>query len=420
METPPSSKEEVLKELKADPCLERLECMLGQFDALTFLGVSRKEETHSNILAWLLDPGEQHAMGDFFLKEFLLETAADEDIRDQDWAETLVRREWPNEVDGKIGFLDILVVNPDSNFVCAIENKVFSGEHSDQLKRYREALCREFGGFKRTHLFVTRDGTVPIRAEERRCWTPVDYGTILRLVEKAIGRGKKRGDDEIVAFLKQYATTLRRGIVPDSDLRRLANRIYLQHSEAIDLIIRERESHIDELRRICGQAIERVGNWETIGKRNGGKLLGFTEPSWRRFDVFETGTDPSDLLLLDFDFRNYGTVKLNLTIMGGTRENIRKSLYEMTQGRHPAIFDHRGDERGGSYGTSTIRLYSSAPFLSEDDFINGDRSTWSVKVNARLSDFAASEFPEMNRIILDSLQKIDCEQRSQRASPKGA
>ena len=412
-----------LKKLEADPRLTRLERMLGEFDAFAFLGVSRSEETHSNILAWLLNPREKHSMGDFFLAKFLVKTkaATAKQIREADWSGTHVQREWRNVVEGKIGFLDILVLNPDAEFACAIEIKVFSSEHSEQLTRYRKALRSEFGRFHRSHVFVTRDGTLPDRAEEQRFWASVDYRTILRLVKEAIEHGVACGHDEIVAFLQQYTTTLRRRIVPDTDIKRVANRIYLQHRAAIDMICDQKEAHIAELREMCCEVIKLRENWIIIGEREGGKLLGFVDTSWRRFSVVNTGTgpsktDPSDLLLLDFDFRNDGMVKLILTIMTGEREDVRKLLFERTQGRYPEIFNHRGDQKGGSYKTTHIRLYASEPVLSESDFIDGGRTCWNEKLTAWLSDFAAKEFPKMNRIILESLQKIENEQGSKPAS----
>ena len=59
-----------------NPNLEYLGRLAQEFDALSFLGVSGKEETHSNILAWLLNPRESHGAGDYFLKHFLTETGA--------------------------------------------------------------------------------------------------------------------------------------------------------------------------------------------------------------------------------------------------------------------------------------------------------------------------------------------------------
>ena len=111
--------------------LEELERAMAEFDAFAFLGLSSSEQMHSNVLAWLLDPGENHSFEDFFLKGFLLETGAVShwEISTVEWSNTSVDREWRKVVDGEIGYLDILVVNHDARFVCAIENKIFSGEH---------------------------------------------------------------------------------------------------------------------------------------------------------------------------------------------------------------------------------------------------------------------------------------------------
>ena len=38
-------------------------------------------------------------------------------IRDTDWSKTEILREWRNVVDGKIGYLDILILNRDADCV---------------------------------------------------------------------------------------------------------------------------------------------------------------------------------------------------------------------------------------------------------------------------------------------------------------
>ena len=126
--------------------LEEMGRLAKEFDAFSFLGVSGVEKTHSDILEWLLDPQGNHGAGDYFLKEFLTESggAKRQDIRSYDWSGTTVRREWRNEVDGEVGFLDILVLNQEENFVCAIENKIFSTEHNAQLTRYRKAVEAQY------------------------------------------------------------------------------------------------------------------------------------------------------------------------------------------------------------------------------------------------------------------------------------
>ena len=103
--------------------LEQFEEMLKKFDAFAFLGVSGSEETHSKILAWLLDPRGNHSAGDFFLTTLLRETGAatDEQIHNIDWSNTTVQREWYNVVAGipqiKPTFLDIAPSGIPSNII---------------------------------------------------------------------------------------------------------------------------------------------------------------------------------------------------------------------------------------------------------------------------------------------------------------
>ena len=404
---------QALEELDADPDLTQLGEMLAEFDALELLGVSGDEETHSDVLAWLLNPRENHLMGDHFLKKFLLETkaATPEQVRDKDWSNTEVRREWHNVVDGETGFLDILVLNVDEDFACAIENKIFSGEHSEQLTRYRKALERHYRKYHRSHVFLTRHGDLAELAVEQESWTPVNYGTILQLVEETLEHWGDRGTEEAMSFLRQYSTTLRRRIVPETEMRRIANNLYLRHREVIDLIVDQKEAHIADLSRICREVTEKETCWELIGERTGGKLLCFVEPSWKRPWALRTGThlgkQSDSLLVLDFDFRKFGEVRLLLTMMEGSDQKIRESLYAMTQGEHPGVFDHRGDRRGGTYRTTTIRLYASEPILSGAAFMEGDRATWRDAIAKRVSKLAKKEVPEMNDIILASLSEVE-------------
>ena len=326
-----------------------------------------------------------------------------------------------NVVDDRTGFLDILILNTGASFVCAIENKVFSGEHGEQLTRYRKALEQEHCSFHRRHVFLSPPGTPPVCPKERHFWTPVDYGAILGLVQLTLEEGIDPENEEVKAFLQQYAMTLRRRIVPDTNLKLLATKIYLRHKEAIDLIHRYKSSYyLDDLSKICKEAIGLREDWYLLGERDGGELIGFIDTSWERYSVFRTGTgwlsytDTSPLLMLDFDFRDIGQLKLLLTIATADDEDVRKLLFDKTQGKHPGIFDHRGSPRGG-YRESTIRLYASKPILSESDFIDGDVASWRDGVTRWLSDFAENEFPKMNEIILDSLQKIETELGHQQA-----
>lgn len=401
-----------LKELEADPELTRLDDMLSEFDALEVLGVSRRENTHSNVLAWLLNPQGSHMLGAYFLKEFLRETKTSTDVKleDQVWLNTRVLREWHSVVDEGGRALDILVLNEDAKFACAIENKVLSGEQGGQLTSYRKALEANYPGFDASHLFLTRYGDHAKCEKERKFWKPVRYGLVLRLVEKMLKDGPSPDNDEVIEFLRQYEKTLRRRIVPETEMRRTANNLYLKHRAAIDLIIRQREAHIAGLSRICREVATQKTNWKEIGERSRGKLLGFVDPQWKEHDVLWTGTtlgkQSKALLVLDFDFRVFGEVRLLLTIMRGSDENIRERLYKDTQERFPRVFNHRGAKNGGRHREQTIRLYVSEPILSGTDFIEGDRESWRKAISDGVRRFVDEEFSEMNKIICNSLGEI--------------
>jgi hypothetical protein len=42
-----------------------------RFNVFEVLGRTRREQAHSNLLAWLLDPAEAHGLGDEFLRQFM-------------------------------------------------------------------------------------------------------------------------------------------------------------------------------------------------------------------------------------------------------------------------------------------------------------------------------------------------------------
>lgn len=411
-----------LNRFSADPDLERLEKMLGEFDAFDFLGVSTSEEIHSRVLAWLLNPRENHSAGDFFLTSFLVKAKAvtDQQVHAVDWSTTSIRREWHNVVDGKTGFLDILILNAGASFACAIENKIFSGEHDEQLTRYRKALRQEYESFRRVHLFISPQGDPPRQPREQQHWQAMNYRVIHGLVERTIGEGVDPANEEVKAFLHQYAMTLRRRIVPDTNLKQLATKIYLRHREAIDLINREKGSYyLDDMREICREAVGVRESWRLLGERDGGELIGFIDTSWEKCSLFRTGTGwfpyTGPLLMLDFDLRDIGQLKLLLTIATADTEDVRRLLFDKTQGKHPGFFDHRGSPRGG-YRQSHIRLYASNPILSGSDFVDGDAVSWRDRVTRWITDFAENEFPKMNEIILDSFQEIETELGDQQAS----
>jgi hypothetical protein len=88
--------------------LENLEAKLKEFNPFKVLKVDQYEIRHSNIISWLLNPGENHNLGDTFIKKFLAEVIINNEnietdftvfkAQDISYHDFEIRREW-NDID---------------------------------------------------------------------------------------------------------------------------------------------------------------------------------------------------------------------------------------------------------------------------------------------------------------------------------
>ena len=381
-----------------------------EFDAIDFLRLSNDEEFHSNFLGWLLGPNNNHGVGDYFLKKFLCRVGmSSESIESVDWTPAESQREWRNVADGQPGYLDILIVNESTGFLCAIENKIWSGEHSEQLTRYRKALKERYPNYDRHYIFLSPKGTLPYREEEQDYWKPMNYTTILELVEQTIDDTKVRKD--VRAFLRQYATTLRRKIVPDSNtnIAELVRKIYLEHREAIELVIQHKPDLVDEMKQIFRDAIKRQDKWRLDCEDVG--FLRFQSIDWGRFAVQKTGTgwlgqSSNALLLLQINFRDgpANLPYLDLGLSPGTNESIREKLFDSA--RQSLLFT----PRIANFRSGWIVLDVKEYILDEGDLKHlGDPSVRS-KIEAWVEKFAIEQFPAMNEVIVKCLEDYKADQ----------
>jgi hypothetical protein len=191
--------------------LDALEAQLEQFNLFEALGVVRRELTHSNVLAFLIDPSQNHGLDDALARKLLqrallLHPKADAPVSPIDldlWplAGLRVRREWRD--------IDLLLVDEARRLVVAIENKIDSREHSDQLRRYRGIVEEHFPGFRRLFLYLTPDGNAP----SDDAYLAVGYRVVADAVEAVAassGEGRRRGG-RVDGALRPHAQEVRRG-----------------------------------------------------------------------------------------------------------------------------------------------------------------------------------------------------------------
>ena len=230
------SDEEALQDFLLDiDCLNELQPWTGHFNLFDVLKISKAEIRHSNMLGWLLNPNENHGIGDAFLKAVVQEMVVKDTDGRYDVFQTLlldfysftVYREWKN--------IDILLVSDQDKFLIAIENKIGAHEHSNQLNRYRTILEADYPEYRKMFIFLTPDGDDPSDVEN---WDVLSYATIADILSGKANELELQPDIELI--IRNYLDVIRRDIVEDQKLIEVCNKIYARHKKALDLIFEYR------------------------------------------------------------------------------------------------------------------------------------------------------------------------------------
>ena len=356
----------------------------------------RDEEFQSNLLAWLLNPQGNHGAGEGFLKGFLHRTGAPADLVSTSWGKATVIREWTNAVGGIEGRLDILILDETQGVLCAIENKIFSGEHTGQLTRYRKALENRYGKLRRHHVFLSPTGVAPEQEEERKYWQTADYTTVFELVQQLVHSEAGGVRADVRAFLTQYATTLRRNVMPDTSAVQTARKIYLDHRALFDLILRSKPDYGAELRERLQEAIERQGDLRISG--NSSNYLGFVPTSWANLEAQQTSTDPIFPLLTFGFYITADNAFLNFSMYPGNDPSIRRKVFEAIS-QNGEVFN----DAGGGFQNGWTRFHSTDYILSDSDYDNWDLPETQTKIVDWVSHFTETHVREISRAIEDCL-----------------
>ncbi len=195
------------------------------------LKVADAEIRHSNMLAWILDPNANHGLGGDILMR-LINWIAAECIGTPDEAVELlmcnyysfsIRREWRN--------IDLLLISTEAKAIIAIENKVYSVEHSNQLEKYKSTIEEHYPGYKHYFLYLMLDGD---ESSNPDIWHSIGYDRIIEWAEASLTPSVH---PVVKQLIEQYVSVLRRKVMGyPQEVVDLCNKIYQKHKEAIDLI----------------------------------------------------------------------------------------------------------------------------------------------------------------------------------------
>ena len=223
--------EQALKEFLLDiSCLDQLAEWSDSFNLFDVLKITRVEIRHSNMLAWLLDPNENHGLEKNILEEFIrfaIVSGGCElsvfDLLKITYEDFCVYREWNH--------LDILAVSKQSKIVLCIENKIDSGEGYRQLERYRKWIYDAYPEYQKVLIYLSPDGR---EGNDALYWCSMSYQNVLEIIEKCYE--KSNLSPEVSVLISNYLDVIRRDIVGDEKLAKICEEIYAKHKKALDLI----------------------------------------------------------------------------------------------------------------------------------------------------------------------------------------
>jgi len=178
-------------------------------------------------------------------------------------------------VDRESDRIDLLIRCNNPKFVIAIENKIDSSEHSNQLERYKQTINRRFPDHPSLMVFLTREGDEPSDED----WCPLSYADLHRVFTRVRNTNDSNLGDDVLTFLDHYLSLIGSRFMDDPQIDALCQTIYKNHRAAIDLII-----DVVGKQGVVGEIVQllRVSDqWMVVGE--GKNRVFFLPKRWENF-----------------------------------------------------------------------------------------------------------------------------------------
>ena len=204
------------------------------------LKIKNMEIRHSNFLGWLLDPEESHNLENEFLKGFV-----QEGINKNKYTEITVDIDLIDSVKIEREYKDIDLLIESHNVVFCIENKIFSNEHSDQLKKYKKIVQKEFPNKEKVFIYLTPSGKPS--QQETELYLPISYSVVLEVLKHL---NIKKIDKNAQIYILDYIATLEKDILKNNELKAPLSKLHLEYGEFIKQILEKRNTSQSKEREI--------------------------------------------------------------------------------------------------------------------------------------------------------------------------
>lgn len=393
-----NSKKEALEQfILNNPDLDKLEGMLSDFNVFETLNMVNAEVRHSNMLAWLFDPKENHGLDEYFIHNFLKSFVSNNksnikkptifDLEMYNYSDVEIRREYRN--------IDLLIIirEKESKLLIAIENKVLSGEHSNQLNRYQETISEEFKGFDQFLLFLSPDKTIPSNDD----WIPIDYNDVIDIIDSILQNKKDSITKQVTEFIEHYNTILKRYFMGNSEVEKICKNIYKKHSDALDLIFQYKPDMLSEISDYLQKLIRKESHLDIDSA--GKTVIRFTTKTIDpRFPKESEGWLKSKGMVAYEFYNYYDKLALRLYLGPGNQE-LRKEIFEKLK-ENNKLFTHA---KGKVY-TKHNCVYQLG-FLTKKEISQDDFEMLQETIDKKWHHFLEKDMPEIDKYIEENWER---------------
>ena len=313
-----------------------------------------------------------------------IETIGVIDIDIADFSDAEIRREWRN--------IDILVVSPRNNLVVAIENKVGTSEHSDQLQRYKSILQKEMSSMRHLLVYLTPGGD---QASDQD-WIPFSYEGITTVVERILrARASVLGED-VKVLCKHYTTMVRRHIVSESEIAELCRKLYKHHRRAFDLVFEHRPDLQQDLSEFL-QVLPVSKGPEHILDQCSKAYVRFTPALWdsNPLQISGSGWTKTKRVLL-FEIHNMPESVAIKLIIGPGDTGYRSAIWDLAN-KDKSLFKGGLSKLYPKYSQIYVKK-----FLAKKDYEDPDVEDLKAKIQKRWDAFIEGDY----EAILDTLSPL--------------
>ena len=274
---------EIFEKFINDPKTQKLSEESQKFNAFFALKIWKTEIYHSNLLAWLFNPHENHGLGTKFLRHFITKFSLS-DI-DCDTIKKVYRE-----------YLDTDILLEGDGWCIVIENKIYSYQHGKQLQKYEEKIKQKFAD-KKTFYFLYLK---PWNNEHLpNKWRFISYEAISQILKTI---AKKDISAEIYDFITQYIKVIDM-ITDNVEERTQYLELYSKYQHLFDKIYDYKENQQAILKSLL-EGIIKTSNKNLILMESGEKYIRFYSSTIKQKD-FKYGENwkPNNYIIF-YEFQN--------------------------------------------------------------------------------------------------------------------